>query len=212
LATGSPANHANRCGRNQRRACWAGSRKVPRVVFKPDWTRHAKAAPFKRNDRMQRCRSASSSSPASASRTTSSTRPGASASGVAIHRRRRVRAAANPWSSGIQALDASPRRSRRPAREAGVAFYARRHLPRFGQLSFCKGGFCDLRHFLPGAVIHSIETGTMTFAQNVSSLQWPAKGAGLSAFQTVSARMVGLNGFIISASGLSLLADSDMSA
>jgi len=27
-------------------------RKVPHVAFKPDWTRHAKAAPFKRNDAM----------------------------------------------------------------------------------------------------------------------------------------------------------------
>jgi len=27
-------------------------RKVPQVAFKPDWTRHAKAAPFKRNDAM----------------------------------------------------------------------------------------------------------------------------------------------------------------
>jgi hypothetical protein len=33
-------------------ACWADNRKVPQIVFKPDWTRHAKAAPFKRNDRM----------------------------------------------------------------------------------------------------------------------------------------------------------------
>jgi YspA, cpYpsA-related SLOG family len=33
-------------------ACWADSRKVPQVVFKPDWTRHKNAAPFKRNDRM----------------------------------------------------------------------------------------------------------------------------------------------------------------
>ncbi len=33
-------------------ACWADSRKVPQVVFKPDWARHQKAAPFKRNDRM----------------------------------------------------------------------------------------------------------------------------------------------------------------
>jgi hypothetical protein len=33
-------------------ACWAESRKVPQVVFKPDWTRHKNAAPFKRNDRM----------------------------------------------------------------------------------------------------------------------------------------------------------------
>ena len=33
-------------------ACWADSRKVPQVAFKPDWSRHAKAAPFKRNDKM----------------------------------------------------------------------------------------------------------------------------------------------------------------
>jgi YspA, cpYpsA-related SLOG family len=33
-------------------ACWADNRKVPQVVFKPDWTRHNKAAPFKRNDRI----------------------------------------------------------------------------------------------------------------------------------------------------------------
>ena len=33
-------------------ACWADSRKVAQVVFKPDWTRDRKAAPFKRNDRM----------------------------------------------------------------------------------------------------------------------------------------------------------------
>ncbi|MEJ1967055.1 MAG: DUF2493 domain-containing protein [Rhizomicrobium sp.] len=33
-------------------ACWANARKVPQVPFKPDWTRHAKAAPFKRNDRL----------------------------------------------------------------------------------------------------------------------------------------------------------------
>jgi hypothetical protein len=31
-------------------ACWADSRKVTQIVFKPDWARHAKAAPFKRND------------------------------------------------------------------------------------------------------------------------------------------------------------------
>ena len=31
---------------------WADSRNVPQVAFKPDWTRHAKAAPFKRNDAM----------------------------------------------------------------------------------------------------------------------------------------------------------------
>lgn len=33
-------------------ARWADHRKVPQVAFKPDWTRHAKAAPFKRNDQM----------------------------------------------------------------------------------------------------------------------------------------------------------------
>jgi hypothetical protein len=31
-------------------ACWARTRGVAQIVFKPDWTRHAKAAPFKRND------------------------------------------------------------------------------------------------------------------------------------------------------------------
>ena len=29
---------------------WADHRKVPQIAFKPDWSRHAKAAPFKRND------------------------------------------------------------------------------------------------------------------------------------------------------------------
>jgi YspA, cpYpsA-related SLOG family len=33
-------------------ACWADTRKVPQVVFKPDWNRHARAAPFKRNDQI----------------------------------------------------------------------------------------------------------------------------------------------------------------
>ena len=33
-------------------ACWAQNRGVPQVVFKPDFARHAKAAPFKRNDTM----------------------------------------------------------------------------------------------------------------------------------------------------------------
>jgi hypothetical protein len=33
-------------------AKWADNRGVPQVVFKPDWTRHQKAAPFKRNDAM----------------------------------------------------------------------------------------------------------------------------------------------------------------
>lgn len=33
-------------------ACWADQRKVPQIVFKPDWNRHKNAAPFKRNDAM----------------------------------------------------------------------------------------------------------------------------------------------------------------
>ena len=33
-------------------ACWADHRKVAQVVFKPDWTGHRKAAPFKRNDQL----------------------------------------------------------------------------------------------------------------------------------------------------------------
>ncbi len=33
-------------------ACWADNRKVVQIAFKPDWTRHAKAAPFKRNDQL----------------------------------------------------------------------------------------------------------------------------------------------------------------
>ena len=33
-------------------AAWADNRTVTQIVFKPDWTRHGKAAPFKRNDRL----------------------------------------------------------------------------------------------------------------------------------------------------------------
>ncbi|MDE2392040.1 MAG: DUF2493 domain-containing protein [Rhodospirillales bacterium] len=33
-------------------AAWAENRKVTQIAFKPDWTRHAKAAPFRRNDAM----------------------------------------------------------------------------------------------------------------------------------------------------------------
>jgi hypothetical protein len=33
-------------------ACWADHRKIPQIVFKPDWARHQKAAPFRRNDAM----------------------------------------------------------------------------------------------------------------------------------------------------------------
>lgn len=33
-------------------ACWAENRKVPQVVYKPDWAKHRNAAPFKRNDQL----------------------------------------------------------------------------------------------------------------------------------------------------------------
>src|SRR5579859_2814558 len=33
-------------------ARWADHRKVPQITFKPDWSRHGKAAPFKRNDQI----------------------------------------------------------------------------------------------------------------------------------------------------------------
>ena len=33
-------------------ACWAQTRKVPEIVFRPQWDRFHKAAPFKRNDEM----------------------------------------------------------------------------------------------------------------------------------------------------------------
>lgn len=36
-------------------ACWADQRGVPQILFRPDWTRHGKAAPFKRNDQLLDC-------------------------------------------------------------------------------------------------------------------------------------------------------------
>lgn len=33
-------------------ACWADNRKVPQIVYKPDFVNEGRAAPFKRNDRM----------------------------------------------------------------------------------------------------------------------------------------------------------------
>jgi len=33
-------------------ACWADNRKVAHIPFRPNWTRYAKAAPFKRNDEL----------------------------------------------------------------------------------------------------------------------------------------------------------------
>lgn len=39
-------------GAERAAACWAENRGVPQVAFRPDWNRHGKAAPFKRNDRI----------------------------------------------------------------------------------------------------------------------------------------------------------------
>ena len=33
-------------------SCWADNRKCQQIVFKPNWKRHGKAAPFKRNDQL----------------------------------------------------------------------------------------------------------------------------------------------------------------
>ncbi len=42
----------SRTGAERIAARWADHRKVAHIPFKPDWTRHAKAAPFKRNDQI----------------------------------------------------------------------------------------------------------------------------------------------------------------
>jgi hypothetical protein len=43
---------ATPCGAERIAACWARDRNVPQRPYKPDWERHKKAAPFKRNDAM----------------------------------------------------------------------------------------------------------------------------------------------------------------
>jgi YspA, cpYpsA-related SLOG family len=78
-------------------ACWADNRKTPQIVFKPEWARHGKAAPFKRNDRMlEILPSESSSARARASPPISPTRRRCSASrsgvsGNAARKRRFLR-------------------------------------------------------------------------------------------------------------------------
>lgn len=47
LLHGGTPNEAERIA-----ACWAEARGVTHIAFKPDWNRHKKAAPFKRNDVM----------------------------------------------------------------------------------------------------------------------------------------------------------------
>ena len=44
------AHGATPTGGEKIAALWADQRKVPQIPFKPDWNRHKKAAPFKRND------------------------------------------------------------------------------------------------------------------------------------------------------------------
>lgn len=39
-------------GAERAAACWAEARGVAQVAFRPEWNRHGKAAPFKRNDRL----------------------------------------------------------------------------------------------------------------------------------------------------------------
>lgn len=39
-------------GAERAAACWADTRGVKQVAFRPDWNAHAKAAPFKRNDKL----------------------------------------------------------------------------------------------------------------------------------------------------------------
>lgn len=36
-------------------SCWASQRGVAQILFRPDWNRHGKAAPFKRNDVLLEC-------------------------------------------------------------------------------------------------------------------------------------------------------------
>ncbi|MGL3821879.1 DUF2493 domain-containing protein [Sphingopyxis sp. R3-92] len=43
---------AGAAGAERAAACWAERRQVAQVAFRPDWTKHGKAAPFKRNDRI----------------------------------------------------------------------------------------------------------------------------------------------------------------
>ena len=46
------AHGATPTGGEKIAARWADHRNVPQIPFQPDWTRHKKAAPFKRNDEM----------------------------------------------------------------------------------------------------------------------------------------------------------------
>ena len=70
-----------RRGRRAIAACWADSRKVTQIVFKPNWDRDGKAAPFKRNDALlAEVRQAVIVFPGTGITTISPTRPRGSAS------------------------------------------------------------------------------------------------------------------------------------
>ncbi len=83
--------------------CWADSRKVAHIPFRPNWTRHAKAAPFKRNDDLLAAMPIGLVSfPGSASPATSATRPRSSASrcgaSARVARKRHLfPTASSPW-------------------------------------------------------------------------------------------------------------------
>jgi hypothetical protein len=100
-------------------AKWANNRKAPQIAFKPDWTKHGKAAPFKRNDACsRRFQSASWSFPAPVSRTISPTRrkssaspSGSTASGAHERRLPKRGAPHNGCSRRSESLSAVDRRS-----------------------------------------------------------------------------------------------------
>jgi YspA, cpYpsA-related SLOG family len=48
----APGNGGSPKGAELIAAKWATNRKVQQIAFKPDWTKHQKAAPFRRNDAM----------------------------------------------------------------------------------------------------------------------------------------------------------------
>jgi hypothetical protein len=52
ISSTAPTHGGSPKGGERIAARWADHRKVPQIAFKPDWARHAKAAPFKRNDAM----------------------------------------------------------------------------------------------------------------------------------------------------------------
>jgi len=135
-------------------AKWADHRKVPQIAFKPDWTKHAKAAPFKRNDAMLNVLPiASWSPPATASRTILPTRPESLASrsgssAVAARERRLL--------TGTATLD----RQLSSAAAARLAEIGRKQTGGFGGLSANRGRWSN--------ACHTVGCG----AADMADLQW----------------------------------------